>query len=575
MPEFYKEEIKDIWLKAAVLGSLWASFEIIIGSFFHNIRLPLAGTILSLVAVALMVAFGQIWTERGLFWRAGLICALMKSVSPSAVLLGPMTGIFTEALILEVTLLLFGRNIIGYTLAGVAAVYSVVVHKVAKLLILYGFNIVQIFENFYYFILKQLKTEGLNFYQAFFILSSIYIILGIFAALSGYFIGKKVVKLRKNQEKSEKISLDYSKKFLQNSKQSQNYSVALLFAHLFFIVAGMSLVNYLPLWISAVFVFAYSLFTILYYKRALRYLIRPIVWLQVLFLTLISGIFYNGFESGNILKISGLLTGIEMSLRAILLMLGFSALSSELRNPVVKVILYQNGFRQLYKAIGLAFSALPYIIQNAPEPKTFIKKPFASIISNILIADSLLEKFSTGRKKREVIVISGKKHSGKTTYAKEVIENMQKRKISVTGFVAEGEFENGQRSAFFLKNLKTNQKQFFCGRKPIENGIKAGSFYIDKKGFDFGNKILNHSKIKKEEIIFIDEIGPFELKGKGWSAAIENIFQNTENMQVWIVREGLKHDVLKRFDITKATIFDIEKDEINKVANFITTLSRY
>ena len=65
--------VKDIWLKASVVGSLWASVEIIAGSFFHNLRIPMAGTILAMISVMIMVAFHQIWKEKGLFWRAGLI----------------------------------------------------------------------------------------------------------------------------------------------------------------------------------------------------------------------------------------------------------------------------------------------------------------------------------------------------------------------------------------------------------------------------------------------------------------------------------------------------------------------
>ena len=79
-------KLQPIWLKAAVLGGLWASIEIIIGSFFHNLRLPFAGTILAANATILMVAFYQMWPEKGLIWRAGLIAALMKSISPSAII---------------------------------------------------------------------------------------------------------------------------------------------------------------------------------------------------------------------------------------------------------------------------------------------------------------------------------------------------------------------------------------------------------------------------------------------------------------------------------------------------------
>ena len=84
-----QQKISTVWLKASVIGSLWASVEIILGSFFHNVGIPFAGTLLAMNSVALMVAFHQVWKEKGLFWRAGLICALMKSISPSAVLLAP------------------------------------------------------------------------------------------------------------------------------------------------------------------------------------------------------------------------------------------------------------------------------------------------------------------------------------------------------------------------------------------------------------------------------------------------------------------------------------------------------
>lgn len=31
----------NVWSRAAALGSLWAAFEIVVGSFLHNLRVPL------------------------------------------------------------------------------------------------------------------------------------------------------------------------------------------------------------------------------------------------------------------------------------------------------------------------------------------------------------------------------------------------------------------------------------------------------------------------------------------------------------------------------------------------------
>src|SRR5664279_4201880 len=98
--------VQPVWIKAAVLGSTWASIEIVVGSFLHNIRFPLSGTILATLGSVLLIAGSRLWNDRGLFWRAGLICALMKPISPSAVIFGPMVGIVGESLLLQVSVTL-------------------------------------------------------------------------------------------------------------------------------------------------------------------------------------------------------------------------------------------------------------------------------------------------------------------------------------------------------------------------------------------------------------------------------------------------------------------------------------
>jgi len=81
--------LSDKWKKAAIIGGLWASIEIVIGSFLHNMRIPFAGTILAVQGIIILLAFTSFWQQRGIIIRAGIITALMKSISPSAVILGP------------------------------------------------------------------------------------------------------------------------------------------------------------------------------------------------------------------------------------------------------------------------------------------------------------------------------------------------------------------------------------------------------------------------------------------------------------------------------------------------------
>jgi len=41
------------WIKAAVLGTVWAASEIVLGSFLHNIRMPFSGNVLVGIAMVL------------------------------------------------------------------------------------------------------------------------------------------------------------------------------------------------------------------------------------------------------------------------------------------------------------------------------------------------------------------------------------------------------------------------------------------------------------------------------------------------------------------------------------------
>jgi len=55
-----QKKVSEAWLRASVIGSLWASVEIILGSFFHNIRIPFAGTILVFLPRQVVTGFREL-----------------------------------------------------------------------------------------------------------------------------------------------------------------------------------------------------------------------------------------------------------------------------------------------------------------------------------------------------------------------------------------------------------------------------------------------------------------------------------------------------------------------------------
>ncbi len=561
--EIYKKEFKDIWLKASVLGSLWGSIEIIIGSFFHNIRMPLAGTILAVLGISLLVAFGQTWKDKGLFWRAGLIAAVMKSVSPSAILFGPMTGILFEALLFEFAVFLFGRNNIGYLLGGIFALYSVVIHKIFALLILYGLDLVRITENLYHFIIKQLKFQELTFFEAFFILSLFYVVLGLIASISGIIIGNQALRMKADNKPKNKIFLEDDKDKINT--EDHKSSLILLFAHLAFIITVLAITNMISVEIAFILAIIYSGLTIYKYKRALRYFKKPGFWFQIGIFVLISAIFYDGFNQDTYFTNAGLISGLKMGIRAITIVIGFSAISSELRNPFVKALLYRKGFWQFYTALGLSFSVLPYLMKHSASPKIILKSPLKALVENILYAEIILEEFKSKKKEKKVIIIRGVRHGGKSTFAENLLSILKQNNKKVFGFLAKGIFKNNLRAEFFLENINTGEKKLLCKAEGNEEQKKIGRFYFNEKGLEFGKKILATNNVKDADYILIDEVGPFELKGKGWSESIEQLSEIETHTMIWVVRKSLVYDILRRFGITHALILDIEKDDVKDV----------
>ena len=390
-----KVELNNIWLKAAIAGGLWASFEIIVGSLLHNLHLPFSGSILATFSVILMISFLQVWNTNGLIWRAGIICGLMKSLSPSAVILGPMTGIMMEAVIMDLFIFLIGRNMIGYLLAGIGALLSTILHKLASLFILYGTDLVAIYVNLFEFLKKQIGLDDASPKDLIMGIILVYIFLGIIAALTGMFLGKHAIRTQGNASAPPQ-PIDPFVTSWNNTDPNQPFRIELLFTHILMIPGLLFLINRYGLHlISLIPSGIYLLFLLIYYKRILGRLTKPLFWSQLILMTIMAGLFWHP-PDGNQFKIdNGFLVGLEMSLRAVFIVSAFSALSVEIRNPRVTNSLMNLGFGKVYAAISLSFNSLPVMLDRSADLRSFIKNPLQSFTRMIYEAELWLQIYKT------------------------------------------------------------------------------------------------------------------------------------------------------------------------------------
>jgi len=558
--------LNSIWLKASVVGSIWASIEIILGSFLHNLRIPLSGMILSFIGVFILIAFIQVWKENGLIWRAGIICALMKSISPSALILGPMIGIFTEAILIELFISIFGKNLIGYLTGGAFAVLSTILHKLVSLLILYGFNFIKILSDLYKYAVKQIDLEQLSPVTLLSVITAVYIFIGLAGSFGGYLTGSKYLKSKKVGDRQPEIKLQSNNQlFSQTSKQ--NYSVLFLLINLLSIAGILFLMNSDFILATIIFSILYVGFCILNYKNSLKQLKKLSFWISFLIITFAAAFLWNGFSGGAFFSMNGLIVGLKMNARAIIMVIGFASISVELRNPLIKSVLYLRGFSNLYQSLSLAFSALPFFLSNLSMPgiknKSISQKSFSSILSQ---AEALLDIFyKEDLLKPQVIIITGEIHQGKTTFTQRIITDLLEQKIRIAGFLSLGINENGTRTGFNLFDIESSEQTELCSTVKDECRINLGQYYFNNEAILRGNEILNTKNLSDIQLIVIDEVGPLELKGKGWSNAIENLTRSVAIPQLWVVRKSLAGKITRNWNIGNAYIFNITESGIQEV----------
>lgn len=375
------------WRKAAVIGSIWAAVEIIFGSFLHNLRMPFSGSLLAVMAVILVGSFVLRWKEQGLVWRAALITALMKSVSPSAVILGPMTGILLEGLLMELAFRMLGFNLFSALVAGVLAVSSALLHKIINLLILYGEDIIRIYVNLFQYAARQLRFPDAGTAELLWILLAGYTFFGLVAGSLAF---------RVSRLSAASLDIGAAQQLWDRKHQKAPLPVfcgLCLFLHLLALGLGLWLLNTAGLGWFLLLSLPYLAWILWRYPHALRKISRRAFWFQLGLLLLLSALFYDfpGYH-GMLGSLQGLYTGTELVMRALLVVGVFTALSVELKNPRVEQKLRAMGFSALHETMQLAFAMLPEVIAAMPEIRVILRRPLSSLAYLNQVGDGLLGK---------------------------------------------------------------------------------------------------------------------------------------------------------------------------------------
>ena len=553
-----------VWQRAAVLGSLWAAVEIVAGSFLHNLNVPFAGSVLAAFGVIVMTAGHRTSRARGLIWRTALICALMKSISPSAVILGPMVGILAEGLLFQACVRVFGANAAGYGTGGALAVSWSLAQKIVSALIAFGPNVVRLYVAAYAYASKSL---GVSRFGPFDLVATLFVcecLIGVLAAVAGM----RLVRTGSGGTNGITRKMKASNTGQAAICTLYAWSIPRLILFASGLVAGMVLLGVVPLWTAVIYVAGYAALVSRTYPRALARLRRPVFWVQLAGVLLLAGLLLGGLRSGTAGLLQGLGAGAQMALRATLVLVGFTAVSVELRNPQILAWLERRRLHGLSDALGLAFGALPAFTSALADQRRFWRQPFAALAAMLQVANSFYAPHEASH--QGIVILTGETGSGKTARAGEVVDALRRRGLRVGGILARGILAGGRRSGFDLVDLSTGRTVPLCreGRDGGPGEQRWARFEFTRAGLQFGREALTVNT-QGADVIVVDEVGPLELAGGGWAAALDALVNRFDGPMLLVARLALVDAVKTRWGSPSTPVWTVPGDNAGEIAGAI------
>ncbi len=561
-----------LWQRAAVYGSLWAAVEIVAGSFLHNHGNPFAGSVLSAVGVAELTAGHRARPEKGLIWRTALVCALMKSVSPSAVILGPMIGILMEGVLLEAAVRLSRGRVPGYLVGGALAVSWSMAQRVLNALIAFGTDVVRLYVDAYGYAARSLGVSSFGPFDLIATLVGLEMCTGCMAAM----LGLRVARLAGTSAAPLPSPVVRTSWFPGPPITAEgNWSLARLAAVSVALIAGMTSLSVLPLWAGGVCTAGLAAFVLLTYPRAAARIRRPSLWIELAVVMLLAGFVFGGIRNGIAGLLDGLAAGAAMVLRATMVLFGFTAISVELRNPSILAFVERRGFRGLSDALGVAFATLPAFTSALADQRHLWRRPGRLIVSLLQIANGLVAAGSAGSTARSAVVITGATGSGKTTLVLAVIDRLRSRGLRVAGIVAPGLLTDGRRTGFDIVDLATGERAALAREQPHVGGPHArwSRFVFSPEGLALGRRALAGDALRAD-VIVVDEVGPFELSGGGWAQPLDDLTRAYAGSLLLVVRESVVDAVRARWGPADTTIRDVAGGDPDQIADHLCRAPR-
>jgi nucleoside-triphosphatase THEP1 len=152
-----------------------------------------------------------------------------------------------------------------------------------------------------------------------------------------------------------------------------------------------------------------------------------------------------------------------------------------------------------------------------------------------------------------IYIITGEINQGKTEKALSIFNF-----TGGDGFISRKIFKNNTFYGYEITRLSTNESIPLALKSdsipPLWDEIlSTGSFSFSEKALAFAESIIDEIMNSDTNPVFVDEIGPLELEGKGFFNIVNELLQTEKDIYL-TVRKSCLEDVIELFKLERYEI---------------------
>ena len=146
------------------------------------------------------------------------------------------------------------------------------------------------------------------------------------------------------------------------------------------------------------------------------------------------------------------------------------------------------------------------------------------------------------------VIVAGAVGAGKTEAGLHLAQRLRSAGVAVGGILAPRLVEHGETVGYNVLDVSTGEDAAFARADPP--GQAVGRFFVRPAGLAFAERALRHG-IERADVVFIDEVGRWELAGGGHAAALTDLLRSRA-LPVLFVRAELVQAVADQFALQAA-----------------------